>query len=95
VYPPAAVLKVGDTRADIEEGRNAGAWSVGVCLGSSEMGLEESVFAALSEDEQKQRLNATAERFHSWGAHAAIDSLADLPALVEEINQLMEEGQQP
>lgn len=30
VYPPAAVVKVGDTAADIAEGNNAGAWTVGV-----------------------------------------------------------------
>jgi phosphonoacetaldehyde hydrolase len=38
-FPPAAVLKVGDTPADIAEGRNAGCWSVGVVYSSSEMGL--------------------------------------------------------
>ena len=34
VSDPKSVLKVGDTRADIEEGRNAGAWTVGVLTGS-------------------------------------------------------------
>src|SRR5262249_50729092 len=35
VYPPAAVIKIGDTFVDIEEGRNAGAWSVAVLSSSS------------------------------------------------------------
>jgi phosphonoacetaldehyde hydrolase len=30
VYPLSAFVKVGDTPADIDEGRNAGAWTVGV-----------------------------------------------------------------
>ncbi len=30
VYPPAAVVKIGDTIPDIAEGRSAGAWSMGV-----------------------------------------------------------------
>src|SRR5699024_12829144 len=32
------VVKVGDTIPDIEEATNAGVWSVGVIIGSSEMG---------------------------------------------------------
>jgi phosphonoacetaldehyde hydrolase len=30
IYPPAGVVKVGDTVKDIDEGNNAGAWTVGV-----------------------------------------------------------------
>jgi phosphonoacetaldehyde hydrolase len=36
---PREVVKVGDTVADMEEGRNANCWTVGVILGSSELGL--------------------------------------------------------
>jgi phosphonoacetaldehyde hydrolase len=31
-YPLASFVKVGDTPADVEEGRNAGAWTVGVSV---------------------------------------------------------------
>jgi phosphoglycolate phosphatase len=34
IVDPKRVLKVGDTMADIEEGRNAGVWTVGVLTGS-------------------------------------------------------------
>jgi len=30
IFPPAAVVKVGDTKFDIQEGKNAGVWTVGV-----------------------------------------------------------------
>jgi len=30
VYPPLAVVKVGDTKYDIEEGKNAGVWTIGL-----------------------------------------------------------------
>ncbi len=36
-----SVLKYGDTIADIREGVNAGVWSVGVIMGSNELGLTE------------------------------------------------------
>jgi phosphonoacetaldehyde hydrolase len=36
VYPPSRCVKVGDTPSDIEEGRNAGVITVGVCNSSSD-----------------------------------------------------------
>ena len=45
------VVKVGDTASDIKEGLNAGVWSVGVVIGSSEMGLSQEEFEALSQVE--------------------------------------------
>ncbi len=41
VYPMNHMIKVGDTVSDMKEGRNAGMWTVGVILGSSELGLTE------------------------------------------------------
>ena len=29
VYPPEAIVKIGDTIPDIDEGLNAGAWTIG------------------------------------------------------------------
>ena len=37
IYPMKAIVKIGDTIADIEEGINAGMWSVGVVTSSNEM----------------------------------------------------------
>lgn len=42
------VIKAGDTVSDIREGKNAGVFSVGVILGSSEMGLSQEEFESLS-----------------------------------------------
>lgn len=38
VYPPSRCVKVGDTPSDIEEGRNAGMWTVGVVATGNEAG---------------------------------------------------------
>jgi phosphonoacetaldehyde hydrolase len=86
VYPPAAVVKVGDTIVDIEDGLNAGAWSVGVVDSSSEMGLTEAEFASLPDAERDGRRSAVHQRFFAAGAHAVIDRLAELPALVDRFN---------
>ena len=86
VYPPSAVVKVGDTVVDIEDGLNAGAWSVGVVDSSNEMGLSEADFTALPADEKAARRAAVRARFSAVGAHAVIDVLADLPPLVDKLS---------
>ena len=86
LYPPKSVIKAGDTVADIEEGVNAGVWSVGVVTGSSEMGLTEGEYNALSE-EQKREINARVKKtFFKAGADFVINDLTELPALIDEIN---------
>jgi phosphonoacetaldehyde hydrolase len=87
IWPPAAVVKVGDTIADIEAGLAAGCWSVGVCDSSSLMGLSEAEYNALSEDERSTRLAQTADLFREAGAHAVLCSLSELPVLIDEINR--------
>ena len=62
------VLKVGDTASDIKEGKHAGVWSAGVVIGSSEMGLSEEEYQALSPEEQEAKCKETEEKFYAAGA---------------------------
>ena len=48
----STVVKVGDTNSDIKEGLAAGVWSVGVIVGSSNMGLSEDEYNKLSQTEK-------------------------------------------
>lgn len=84
IYPPCTVVKVGDTIPDIEEGRNAGAWSVGVTRSSSTVGCTEEELAALSALQRRAKLDDARRQFLDAGAHAVIDSLADLPNVVDQ-----------
>jgi phosphonoacetaldehyde hydrolase len=95
VYPPAAVVKVGDTVPDIEEGRNAGAWSVGVVDSSSEIGLSVAEFNTLTEDDRASRRRGVRERFAAAGAHEVIDSLAELPSLIGHLRERLARGEKP
>lgn len=83
------VVKVGDTIPDIEEAISAGVWSVGVIIGSSEMGLCEAEFDALSEVEQEDIIAKTEQTFIQNGADFTIKSMGELPAIIEQINQLI------
>jgi phosphonoacetaldehyde hydrolase len=94
-YPPAAVLKVGDTVPDIEEGRNAGAWSVGVARTGSDVGCTEAEWAALPRSEQQARVGRANERLLAAGAHLVIDSVANLPAAVAEVEGRLARGERP
>ena len=95
VYPPAAVLKLGDTVIDIEDGRNAGCWSGGVVDSSNEMGMTEAEFAALPAPEKAARRQRITERYQKAGAHGVIGTLAELPGLVRAFNARLASGERP
>lgn len=95
VFPTAAVLKVGDTRVDVEEGRNAGCWSVAVTASSNEMGLTLAEFMGLAPEERAQRLADVRKRFLDWGAHAVVDWLHELPGVVTEVEARLGRGETP
>ncbi|MDX2180360.1 MAG: phosphonoacetaldehyde hydrolase [Bryobacteraceae bacterium] len=46
IYPPNAWVKIGDTPSDIEEGRNAGMWTIGVTDTGNEAGDPSRFIAA-------------------------------------------------
>jgi len=78
IYPLSRALKVGDTPADIAEGRNAGMATLGITATGNEVGLSAQALAALSPAERAARLRAARERLA--GADAWLESVADLPA---------------
>ncbi len=86
VYPMEAVVKVGDTTSDIEEGLNAGAWSVGVVLSSNEMGLTHQEIIEMPYEELERRKEIVRKRYLQAGADYVIDTLEELPELIEIIS---------
>jgi phosphonoacetaldehyde hydrolase len=95
VCPPWAVVKVGDTVPDIEEGRNAGAWSVGVVRTGSEVGCTEEELAALPIPERAGRCARASRQLRHAGAHEVIDTVAELPRLIEKIERRLAAGERP
>jgi len=90
-----ACVKVDDTLPGIEEGLRAGMWTVGVSTTGNEVGLDKADWLALSAEQQAE-LKAQAEfRLYSAGAHYVIDSVADLPAVIAEINKHLKNGEKP
>lgn len=86
VYPLDRCLKVGDTISDVQEGVNAGMWSVGVVMGGSELGLAQKEVEVMDRTELAERMNVVRERFRQAGAHFVADSFQDVESIVEEVN---------
>lgn len=95
VYPPQAVVKIGDTKPDIEEGLNAAVWTVGVAKTGNEIGLNEAEIAALPAAELAAKRAHAYATLHQAGAHYVVDSIDDLPAVVDDINARLARGERP
>ena len=95
VFPFEAVVKIGDTIADIEEGLNAGTWSVAVAQTGNMIGVTEEQWGVLPQDEQATRLEHAHRKLLDAGAHYVIDTLADIHLILDQIDARLEAGDPP
>jgi phosphonoacetaldehyde hydrolase len=95
VFPPSHVVKVGDTEADIAEGLNAGAWTVGITRTGNYVGLDRAELAALSQDELSRLVDGASETLRAAGAHYLIGSIAELPPVLDAIEISLALGERP
>ena len=96
ISPIQSVVKIDDTVSGIGEALEGGCWGVGVTRYSNYMdvnSLEEG--AALSEDEIRRRMLITEGLLRKAGAHYVIDSIADLPEVIDDINERLARGEKP
>ena len=95
IWPAHTVVKVDDTLPGIGEGVAAGTWTVGVAL-SRQHGrpLSGRTRRFVRSRTQRAPQQATAE-MHAAGADIVINSVADLPAALEEIDARLAAGQLP
>ncbi|WP_211747724.1 phosphonoacetaldehyde hydrolase [Paenibacillus sp. Marseille-Q4541] len=92
-YPMSSIVKCGDTEADMEEGRNAGVWTVGVVFGGNILGLTEQETSVLNEQDKERMFNEVAERLKKAGAHYVISEIGKLDEIIEQINIHTEAGE--
>jgi len=87
IHNSREVVKVGDTIVDITEGKNAGCWTVGVIIGSSELGLSRDEFNKLTSNKLETKKNSVRKRYFRAKADFVIDDLNDLKKVLEDINK--------
>jgi len=90
-----ACVKIDDTLTGIEEGLNAGMWTIGVAVSGNEVGMSLEDWQALSTEEQELRRTAAYQRMTASGAHYVIDSIADMIPCLEDIAARLAVGEKP
>ncbi|MCE9613839.1 MAG: phosphonoacetaldehyde hydrolase [Lentisphaerae bacterium] len=95
VFPPAAVINVGDTLADVEAGLNAGCWTVGVAGTGNEVGLSRTEFEALRPAHARQLLAKARRSLRRAGAHLVVDGFAEILSVVDAVNRRLARGARP
>jgi phosphonoacetaldehyde hydrolase len=95
VYPLEALVKVDDTAPGIEEGLNAGMWTVAVARTGNEMGLSLEEIERLPRPEYDRRLEAAYRRLAQAGAHFVIDGVDQLLPCVDDIERRLARGEKP
>jgi len=86
VYPPGEVLKVDDTAPGIAEGVAAGCVTVGVALSGNAVGKTPEDLAAMPSEEVDALRRKATEMLRAAGADHVIDTVADLPALIDRLD---------
>ena len=90
-----ACVKVDDTVPGIEEGLNAGMWTVGLSLSGNEVGYSVQEFAKADAAEVEARVAVAEAKLKKAGAHYVVRSVADLPEVLKAIAADMRAGRKP
>jgi len=95
IYPMEACVKIGDTIPDVEEGLNAGMWTIGLGKSGNELGMNEREIAALPADRLQAGLERAYRRMAAAGAHFVVDTIADVLPVIERIDERIAAGERP
>jgi len=95
IYPFSAIVKVGDTVTDIEEGLNAGMWTVGVTRTGNEVGLSLLEAESLAPTALNKYIRLAEEKLRAAGAHYVVESAADILPVLDEIDARLARGGTP
>ncbi|WP_236215164.1 phosphonoacetaldehyde hydrolase [Metapseudomonas otitidis] len=91
----AACVKVDDTWPGILEGRRAGMWTVALTCSGNALGLTWDQFKALSPTELERARQRIGQLFEGARPHYLIDTIADLPKVIDAINARLARGEMP
>lgn len=91
---PKQVVVVDDSLPGIEAGHRAGSWTVLVVQSGSQLGLSESELKKLTSTQLQEKVEAAKKSFTHF-VHYKIPTIAALPAVLEDIEKLMQAGYTP
>lgn len=91
---PKRIVNVDDTLPGIEAGHRAGAWTVLVMQSGSQLGLSQSEIQQLTAAQLAEKLKAADSQIHTY-VHYKIPTIAELPPVLDAIDQLLRAGHSP
>jgi phosphonoacetaldehyde hydrolase len=94
-FPFWATVKIGDTPVDIEEGLNAGMWTIGITGTGNEVGLTAAEWDATPDPEKHALLSKAEENLLAAGAHYVAPSVADCDDILDSIQARLDQGARP
>ena len=90
-----ACVKIDDTVPGIEEGLNAGMWTIGLAVSGNEVGMMLDEWRALPPAEQKIKRARAYTRMQQCGAHYTVDTIADIMPCIDDIQARIRRGEAP
>jgi phosphonoacetaldehyde hydrolase len=94
-WPAWLCVKVDDAPVGIEEGRLAGCWTIGVSASGNGVGLGLDAYRALAEPDRAGRVETSARLLKAAGADYAIETVADMRPVLEDIAARIAAGDRP
>ncbi len=95
VYPPAAAVKIGDTKIDIDEGLNAGCWTIGLSAAGNYVALSRDEFLALPYEQRRELVVRSDDMLRRQGAHYVVETIADVMPCLDDIEARLARGERP
>jgi len=92
VYPPKTCVKIGDTVVDMEEGRNAGMWTIGLTRTGNLVGVDSEQWAHLPEATKNAYLDRAKKILIEAGADYVAEDLASCNQALAKIERRLSNG---
>ena len=90
VYPLNQMVKIGDTIADIQEGKNAGMWTIGLTKSGNELGLSLAEADAADPIWLAEQIAHAGRKLLNAGADFVAEGVWDCWPVLEEIDRQIE-----
>lgn len=94
IYPTYDMIKIGDTFADIDEGRNAGMWVIALTTGN-ELGITFEKYLKLEEPLLNKKNKDIKNKFLEYGAHYVCDGIWDVIPTIQLIKNKISNNEYP
>ena len=94
IYPTYDMIKIGDTFADIDEGKSAGMWVVALATGN-ELGLTYEKYLQLEEPILNKKIKDIKYNFLNYGDHYVCDGIWEVIPIIQIISKKISQNEYP